>query len=246
MKFSELENQERQRQEKQQLLDLLAIEEQLVAEAEATEEFRQKVIAWMVTEGDLDADELSTMLSVISLEHMRVRLSVPEHESIDFRLRETDGKLRVRDGRFIIAKGKRDARALGHALIVASEEWQGRVQQEAEEAKRKAEHRAERELRDQYAAERGAKYLDLLNDYPILRPILDILGAFLEEREQFAEDLAMTEEFVESVEANYLEALCQAKNEAASAESERDRLRRDLYDTQDELDKEKRRGKRGR
>lgn len=249
MKLSELEERARQEQEERQLLAAEDHLRQQIAEMEAAEELKQEVVAWMVKEGDLDATELGATLVVDDHEYMQVRLRVPDHTDITFRVqREPEGGFVVRDqGRIDVERSfeeyTRYCFKLGEALLVAADEWQKRVESEAKDARREEERERERALRKQYATERGEKYLDLLNEHPILRPILDLLGAFMEEREQFAEDLDMAEKFAASVEARYAESVEQAQYEANRLESERDRLQSDLYDAEDRLSRICRRGR---
>ena len=252
MKLSELE--ERARQEREEAAALAAeqkMEEQIAA-AEAAEEFRQKVIAWMVKEGSLDATELQAALSVGDYNARYVKLSLPEHTAIAFQVVSTEQGLTVRQGRFDVEKAygsyDRYCTSLGYALVAASEEYQEKAEREAEHEGREAHREIEREIREEFATERGLKYLGLLDDHPILKPILDLLGAFMEDREQFAEDLERAEESYAGVESRYQEELELANSAVRRAERERDDLQRDLWDTKDELsqtEEELRASKRG-
>jgi hypothetical protein len=249
MKLNDLEERARQEQEEQQLLAAEEKHEEQLAAAEDAEEFRQEVIAWMVKEGDLDAAELEATLSVVNHKTGTVKLDASEHTEITFRIVAQGEGYLVHNGSFEVERHDNYpyyVHSLGNALLIANEEWWKRIKEGAEQIIWEDEREERRKVREAEAAARGNEYLALIDANPILRPILDILGAFLEEREQFAEDLEMAEEFAAGTEARYQEKLGQAQNEVQRAERERHDLQCELWDAQEEARSAERRSKRGR
>jgi len=245
MKLAKLEQVAREKQaERVKLAAQKELVEQAVCEA-AVENFKQRVVAWMVAESHLHYEELWDTLTIADLGRMKVQLSVPEHGIIDFRLQERDGALQVKDGRFVIGSGRYAAHSLGDALAKAGDLWYEDQDDDWFQAQRQEQREARRAAAKQEAEERGQHYLDMLDSYPILRPILDILAIYAEDRERFEADIEAADEFAAGVEAGLGAKLEQATHDADSHARERDGLQRDLYSARDELAKAERREKRG-
>lgn len=238
MRLAELEEQARQKLEEVALKGAEGKAQKLATEQAATETFRQKVIVWMVKEG-MDAKELVNSLRVTDREQGRLELQVPEHTTIAFSLIKKGNVFAVRDDRFDVDRGtgsySRRCSGLGDALVIASEEYQKGEEQDIQNEAWEIERQANREQREREALERGQNYLALLDDYPVLRPILNILALYLNQQEQFAEELYRAEEFAANVEAGVDERLRQAQYETHRATQECDGLRNDLHSMQDKL-----------
>lgn len=148
MKLAEVEQKAREQRKINHELAIQKIAAGKLAKQEAHEWLRQEIIAWMVQEADLDAQELGALLSVIDGDTQvgTLCLNVPEHQPITFTIsqstRQKDGGWRVKHGRFYV--GPPDdvsltCRSLGEALIEAGRLFQ---QDQAENKKRETEHQA--------------------------------------------------------------------------------------------------------
>jgi len=118
-------------------------------------------------------------------------------------------------------------------LVIAAYLWAEAEKREQKNAEREAEQEAERRQRKLDRVEHGLHYVGIFEDHPFLKPIFDLLVAYVEDKDVFEADLEAAEEFAASMNESYMRKLNESRMAQAEADNARHQLQQELWAEQE-------------
>jgi len=243
MNLKEMEDAAQKRQEKEAASAALRDAAILSDEAQRRSILEIRAAEYLAEMTGASLEDLEDAISVPHWDdwHCQIELSIPEHATICTSLKRDKSGMEMSwhlpDRRkwriYNPYGGDRYCQNLGDALAIAARMWAEveKVEQRATEQAEKQE--AERRQRKLDRAERGLHYVGIFEDHPFLKPIFDLLVAYVEDKGGFEADLEAAEEFAASMNESYMRKPNESRMAQAEADNARHRLQQDLWAEQD-------------
>lgn len=213
------------------------------------EVIRPQVLKHFTDQG-IDGDDFNEHLTTtLAGNRVECLLELEGHTPISWEMEVSEGEVKPRHWNSFhyldMWDSPQGVKSLAECLVLSANQWVANAKKQADYLRQEAEREAREEKAKEEARNRGTRYLGLMDEYPILRPILDVLVVYLEDRELFEAQVMSAENYADATERIMSEKLENARAEADNLQAEADRLRYELYDERDAHDETKRRQERG-